>query len=694
MAESTSTSAAPASPDANESSLRERLQQQPEDLVTLTTLAVLCANKGRFGEGRDLLERAIAINGNDPRLHLSAAGMAANDGDLDGAAAEYRKALLLRADLPNAHVGLGQIAEAGQQFSTAEEHFTEALKIDSEDADAMLGLARLRLQQNHVEQAVQMFAQVTQRHPKHARALAAYGQALMMRGMPEQAGRPLTRALELDPSMHSARLLLGHVELYRGNVRQAEKAYRDVLQAQPSSSDALAGLGDALRAQERIDEAYLAYDAARRLQPDVEALTSLRATCLGAMGRESEAIDDLRQFIASHPRCQAPRLLLADIYRSRRQRDQALDLWQRAVETDETDALAQAELALLREAEGDYAATAAAAARSGEDTRPHVRLLRARAALRGNDQSAAQRELLALKGTALPEFLKRDRLRMLGLVHDQSGRWAEAVLAFREAQRIDAKPLPPLASAELLRGVIKPLLDLPELQHPRLKAPVLLLGLPGSGVEHVATLLADQAGIAVRDDRFGDQTDFFADAGDSSVLTPLPQSRLGVQARRYARVQGRHVGGDPDTVIDWVPVFDARLLPVTKRALPGVRAIIVDAEPKQAWLQWLAFGWQRRLRMLDANVAARWWNLARQQLDLVAEHLPVVRVNGNAIIDNPAEAGQGLASFLGLEQLVPGEVSKKQRELSLGLPGRFRAGHEDNYSEVLAEAFAAVEAGD
>ncbi|MGB8715765.1 MAG: tetratricopeptide repeat protein, partial [Rhodanobacteraceae bacterium] len=674
-----------------DAAMRQQLEQHPEDATILADLGVLCADDGRFGEGRDLLERAIELDQSNALLHVSAAGMAANDGDLDAAESAYRKALSLQADMPLAHVGLGQLAEAREQFSTAEEHFEEAVRVDPENADALLGLARLRMEQGHIEQAVQMFVRVTQLYPQHVRALAGYGQALMLRGTPEQAARPLKRALELDESLHGARLMLAHVELSRGNITAAEKAYRQVLRAQPGNGDGLAGLADALRAQGRMEEAFMAYDAARKMYPDAEELTTLRATCQGAMGHEAEAVEDLRQFMADHPRCKAPRLLLADIYRGRGQLGEAAAMWQEAVDKDDGDALAHAELAILHERRGDFEAADNAASGSTEDNRPSVRLLRARAALRKDDTAAAQRELLALKGAPLVPPLRRDRLRLLGLVHDRASRWAEAVLAFREAQRIEAGPLPMLVDAEHLRPALKSLLAEPELSQPRVAPPVLLMGLPGSGIERVAALLADQPGVFVREDRFGDQPDFFADANDMGMLTTMSQGQLGVQARRYARVQERHVKGNPACIIDWLPVFDARMLPVIKLALPGVRAIIVDAEPRAAYLRWLAFGWQRRLRMQDSTEAARWWNLGKQQLDMAAEHLPVVRVDGDALLQAPDKAGAELAQFLDLKELSPGPLSAQREQSSAGLPIRFAAGHEDKYREVLAEAFAALE---
>ncbi len=545
MAESRLPPTTPEQAAEREADMRQQLEQHPEDANILAELGVLCADDGRFGEGRDLLERAIALDKSDPRLHVSAAGMAANDGDMDAAASDYRKALLLQADLPLAHIGLGQIAEAREQFSTAEEHFEAAVKVDPENADALLGLARLRMAQGHIEQAVQMFARVTQRYPQHARALAGYGQALMLRGTPEQAARPLKRALELDESLHAARLMLAHVELYRGNIAAAEKAYRQVLRAQPGNGDGLAGLADALRAQGRMEEAFMAYDAARKMYPDAEELTTLRAICQvpwAARLKRSRICASSWPITPDARRraCCWPTSIAVGASSER------LKPCGRRLSTRMTgDALAHAELAILHERRGDFEAADNAATGSTEDNRPSVRLLRARAALRKDDTAAAQRELLALKGAPLVPPLRRDRLRLLGLVHDRASRWAEAVLAFREAQRIEAGPLPMLVAAEHLRPALKSLLAEPELSQPRVAPPVLLMGLPGSGVERVAALLADQPGVAVREDRFGDQTDFFADANDMCMLTTMSQGQLGVQARRYARVQERHVKGNP-----------------------------------------------------------------------------------------------------------------------------------------------------
>ncbi len=677
--------------DASEAELRARLAAQPDDAEAMARLAVKCADDGRMAEARELAGKALEQRPDEPRYCLMAAGMAANDDDLDQAEGYYRRALRFNDKAPDGHVGLGNIALLRNQVEQAKAYFDTALGLDGQHPDALLGRARVHMEQGEAEAAVQLSGQVVQANPGHARALTGYAEALMRRGTPQQAARPLKRALELEPTLGFARLLLGHVELMRGNGVAAEKAYRGVLKDQPSNADALAGLGDALRAQQRLDEAFLAYDAARRRYPDAEMLTALRNTCLGAMGREDEAVEDLRAWTAKHPRSTAPRLLLSDIMRRRGDMAGLTAMWQQAADTDPEDALAFTQLALLHERRGDFARASETAGRSVADKRPMACLLRARMALRDGDHDAARKELLALQHKQLPDDLKRDRLRLLGQAHDRAERWAEAALAFREAHRIGARPLPGLMAPEALRPTIDHLLTEAELLHPRLKTPVLLLGLPGSGVEKVAALLADQKGLAVREDRMAGDNDFFPDAIKGNLMLPLSQSALGVQARRYARQQARVAGTEgAGQVIDWLPAFDARALPVAKLALPGLRVIIVDAEPEFAFLRWLAFGWQSRLRIQDSVEAARWFKRAGQQIELAAELLPAVRVNGDALIADPAVAGSELADFLSLDAIVPGPLLASSLRVGRGLLDHFQPGHEKHYREVLSDSFAAL----
>lgn len=683
-----STPAAAHQPDAAETRLREQLHAQPNDVEALRSLGQICARSERFAEARQLLKRVIELQPGDDEARLIAAGLAGAEGDLDAAEHSYNEIVARRPDAVGAWVGLAKVALHRDLPRQAQEHYRRALKHDPDHMDALLGLGRERLASGDVEQALPLFQHATEVAPRHPLALLSLAQTLIARGESQQAARPLTRALEIDPEFAHARFLLAQIDVRRNRAVAAEAGFRTVIAGGTHAGRAHAGLGNALHSQGRTEQALAAYEHALLTQSDDESVITGVADCKLKLGRSREAMSDLETFIATHPRCVIPRVLLADMLGARGDKAQALAMWRDAAERDPDDLLAQTETALHLEAAGEFVAAAEVAGRTGADPRPQAVLLRSRCAVRSGEYAHAEQELLSLTTKALPAELVRERFRLLGLAHDHHARYDEAVLAFREAQRIGAGKLPPLAPASDVRRVIDGLIDDPVLPSSLQPAPVLLLGTPGSGVERIAALLADQPGVVVREDRFAGQNDLLADGGDPRMPRSLSEGELKVMQRRYHRALARHVQGQARCMIDWVPTFDARVLAQLRRALPGVRVLIVPGDPEQAFLDWLAFGWQRDYRVADPVAAAHWWRLANEQIELAAEILPSERIDATAVLADPHNAGPALAAFLGLDEIKPGPRFHQRSRAPRGLPVQFAPGHAQNYRSALAEAFA------
>ncbi|HEX7112339.1 MAG TPA: hypothetical protein VF216_07835, partial [Mizugakiibacter sp.] len=310
------------------------------------------------------------------------------------------------------------------------------------------------------------------------------------------------------------------------------------------------------------------------------------------------------------------------------------------------------------------------------------------------DPADAARALGLARGTEAAKLTatqRRQRLQLIGLAHDQAGRAADAVAALREAQADEAPSLPPLLTRAELEPELAPLLALPPLLQPRPVAPVLLVGVPGSGVERVAALLADQPGVRLRSERFQRQPDFLGEVDDPRLRTPLSDGELAVLARRYERALTRQGAADGRVLVDWLPHLDARLLPAIKRALPGARLLLVERAAEDALLNWLAFGWSAGYAVADVDAGAAWLKRAGEQLELAAAALPTLRVDADALLAAPAAAGGALAAFLGLDALAPGaHFAQSARSTLGGLPTAFPPGHAAAYRGALASAFAAL----
>ena len=320
--------------------------------------------------------------------------------------------------------------------------------------------------------------------------------------------------------------------------------------------------------------------------------------------------------------------------------------------------------------------------------------MRARAALGANDGGRALEALHSLDAAQWeerPELMRR-RWKLSGLAHDSLQQWNEAVADFRRALWPEAPALPGLpeldpATDELLRERAAQA----GLQESAAAAPVLLTGLPGSGIGRLAALLGDQQGLVVRRDHFSSSADFVSAPFDEKLLQGLSEAELALLQRRYLEPL-QHGGPDAGApVIDWLPYLDARVLPALKRALPGVRIIQVQCDPRDALLNWLAFGANAKLLMRDPMEAARWLKTELAHQALALELLPSRRIDAEAVLADPQGAqGNALAEFLGLQSLQPGPLTRAAEKNRRGMPMAFEAGHARRYRDALADAFAAL----
>ena len=133
-----------------------------------------------------------------------------------------------------------------------------------------------------------------------------------------------------------------------------------------------------------------------------------------------------------------------------------------------------------------------------------------------------------------------------------------------------------------------------------------------------------------------------------------------------------------------------RLLALVRRAMPGTRIVVVERDPRDALLNWLAFGWAPGFPCGDLDGAVDWLARARRHLRHGAalddpRHL---FVSGDALLDGEAEAMDELGRFLGLPTIEPGRHAQSMRVGLGGLAVRFPAGHWTQYREALEAPFA------
>lgn len=169
------------------------------------------------------------------------------------------------------------------------------------------------------------------------RLWAVDAQRLLDQGRVAEAEPILNRLVADYPTAPEGWLMLGRLRFERGDCTGAEAALRRHLQLEPRSVNGQAQLGAALLCLERYPEAIAALEQATRLKPDLgEAYFNLGYAQTRAR-RGLEAIGSLRSAIRYSPHLVDAYIILADLLNQTGEKQEALQLLQRAQRLKPTD---------------------------------------------------------------------------------------------------------------------------------------------------------------------------------------------------------------------------------------------------------------------------------------------------------------------------------------------------------------------
>ncbi|MEO6689652.1 MAG: tetratricopeptide repeat protein [Dokdonella sp.] len=574
------------------------------------------------------------------------------------------------------------------EHALAEEHFRIALRAN-EEPHALAGLGALLLERGDVDGALRHTGRAADLAPQDAMIQLQLGQAFARRDTPAFAEQAFQNALRLRPNLHQARHALGSLLIKARRIPEAEAQYRELAGVPAFATIAQVGLGDAARADNRHDDAVVCYLAALAAEPSNTVTVRALAWSLAQVGRVDDAVATYDEAITRLSGDDELKSARADLLTLVGRLPEAAVAWNDLVTRNPAHHFARARLAFVAEylGEAEVAQTHAGIV-LGARADVEMLLIHVRALLRTGDFDGARIALDAMgRYPELSEGQTRLRWNYLGRVHDAAGEAAEAVRCFSEAQRGVPAAMPGLDEPrpELQVALAEAVGDAWPL------APILLLGTPGSGVERVAALLADQPQLIVLRDRIGAvmREDDFNQPHFQHYCGELGEGdRLALRDRYLAPLrQGNLPVGR--TIVDWLPRWDAHLLALVRRAMPGTRLIIVERDPRDALVNWLAFGWAPGFPCSEPAAAAEWLSRARRHLafgQALDEPRRLV-VAADPLLDDAERNGGELARFLDIDALRPGAQFAAMMQSLGGLPVRFPAGHWQGYRDALAGVF-------
>jgi tetratricopeptide (TPR) repeat protein len=276
--ESAGSSSAAISP-ATESSLRETLAREPNNIDANRQLGKLLADNSKATEAVPYLERASRLNPGDPELH-----------HLLGDVAEK----------------LGNPLEAVREYQRAAELDPSELNLFDWGTELLIHRA--------LEPAGEVFTKGNRLFPKSVRMLVALGVSLYARGSYDQAAQCLVNASDLAPDNPTPYLFLGRMQTVEATPTEgAVDRFARFAQLQPDNA-----LANYYYAVSLSKQSASAADSERGIQRDAE--------------RSARVESLLQKAVQLDPKLGAAYLQLGILYSQRADFSRAISAYQKAIE--------------------------------------------------------------------------------------------------------------------------------------------------------------------------------------------------------------------------------------------------------------------------------------------------------------------------------------------------------------------------
>lgn len=573
------------------------LTDEPNHPDALHLLGVIAHQRGDQELAARLIGHALEQAADRGAFHCSMGNVHRARGEFDEALACYEKSVELNPNLSEGYSNLGALLMARGDLEGAERNLKLALVVDEGNAQALNNMGTVLLRQGRSEEALPHLVKAARAAPRSAVAQANLGSALRARGTPGLALQCFENAIDIRPDFERAHTELGEVLIELNQPEQAREAFRKALALRPDSSEAHRGMARLLRREGRATEAVAHLEQALRdATDDPLLLTDLTDSYLAA-GRFKPAADTARAWLQRDSRTWRAQLALGRALSGLGDLAGARQAFHRAAELRPDDARIQTQLAEALESAGQLAESEQAADRALklEPEEAFASAVKARNALRaGRPAKARERLERALAAEPAPEaaVMLEDALALAVEAENDAG---GAVEAAARAHRMRAelpgfvRPLAPDPAAlrRHAEGIDADALAKwpsapPDDGRP---SPVLLFGLPGSGVVPLAEQLSSHQGLAVLMDRFHvgfERRDLFTDAHRFDALGSLEEGQLRMVRRHYWQGVKRTLGEvGTRRAVDTLPP-EHSLLEVAYRYLPEARFVWLVRDPRDA----------------------------------------------------------------------------------------------------------------
>jgi serine/threonine protein kinase/tetratricopeptide (TPR) repeat protein len=285
-----------------EALLRKAQQHYPNDFWINHFLAEVIrgpktgpGKRPRAGETIPFFRVCVALRPGSPGARLNLGAALADNGDLDGATAEYREAIRLKEDYADARNNLGNVLATRGQLDAAIAEYREAVRLRGEEAPFHYNLASALDEKGDVDGAIAQYREAIRLKSDIAEAHNNLGNLLARKGDLDGAIAEFREATRRRPDYALGHASLGDVLRDKGQWDEAIAEYRVALSFNRDDAESHNNLGGLLHARGDDDSASAEWREALRLNKDNAAAHCNLGRVLMGKGQFAEALAHLRR---------------------------------------------------------------------------------------------------------------------------------------------------------------------------------------------------------------------------------------------------------------------------------------------------------------------------------------------------------------------------------------------------------------
>jgi len=276
-------------------------------------------------QGHELLEQLAAQYPNDPEVLLLRTRALRMRNQIEPAIQSLKRAEELGGPRPTAERER-LLLQARKDFRKAEAQLQALLDRDPNDREALLALALAWTQSKSYKKAESLANAILQRDPDDGLAICLSGRLQLLQHSPFVARPKLEKAFGHGPDRYyyaDARIMLAQCLLEIGNFSKALELYSQCRADEPEDARVLLGLGRCQWFLGQWQEATATFETLLRLHPDhLDALSQL-AYIHEERGEKQQALDLLERAAKQDPTWDELHFRMAKILLALEQKDRA-----------------------------------------------------------------------------------------------------------------------------------------------------------------------------------------------------------------------------------------------------------------------------------------------------------------------------------------------------------------------------------